>query len=127
MRDVQEASASQASASSKDAYLAAGSAIGAIGSALTAAFSALCCVGPAVLAVIGASGAVAAASLGPYRPYLLGSSAVLLGYGFWRSYRPRLSTEGLTCRISTGRKVRTTLFIALGVTAVSAVLPLFAH
>ena len=116
---------SQPTVNTRNAYLVTGSALGAIGSSVTAAFAALCCVGPVVLAVIGASGAVAAASLEPYRPYLLGMALALLGYGYWRSYRPRLSTEGLTCRIGAGRKVRATLFIALVVTAVSAILPLF--
>jgi mercuric ion transport protein len=125
MRELQAATSSQSTENRKDAYVVTGSALGTIGSAVTAAFAELCCVGPAVFVVIGASGAVAAASLERYRPYLLGVAVVLLGYGFWRSYRPRLSSEGVSCRASPGRKVRAMLFIALTITAVSAVLPLF--
>jgi len=53
----------------KDKYAVTGSALGAVGSAAVAIFASLCCAGPAVVAVLGAGGAVAAAGLVPYRPY----------------------------------------------------------
>ena len=109
----------------KDKVAVAGSALGALGAAVVAIFASLCCVGPAVIAVIGAGGAVAAAGLAPYRPYFLGASFALLGYGFWRSYRPRKSADGAVCNISTGRKVRAVLWFSFAVTALSLALPFF--
>ncbi len=107
----------------KDKYAVAGSALGAIGSAAVAILASLCCAGPAVIAVLGASGAVAAAGIAPYRPYFLDASAILLGIGFWRSYWPRRSASGVACSVSTGHKVRATLWISLAVTVLVTVLP----
>jgi mercuric ion transport protein len=105
-------------------YAVAGTALGAIGASLVAAAASLCCVGPAVIAVLGASGAVAAAGFAPYRPYLLVFAFALLGSGFWRSYRPRV-IEGATCAPAVGRWGRLTLWISLSVTLLAALLPFF--
>jgi len=107
----------------KDKVAVAGSAIGALGAALIAMLASLCCVGPALVAVIGAAGAVAAARLEPYRPYFLAASLAMLGYGFWRSYRPRAGGAGAACKVRTGRTVRAVLWVSLVVTAVSFVVP----
>jgi mercuric ion transport protein len=106
----------------KDKYAVTGSALGAVGSAALAIFASLCCVGPAVVVVVGAGGAVAAAGLVPYRPYFLAASFALLGIGFWRSYWPRRSSSGAACGVSTGRRVRATLWASLAVSLVAAVL-----
>src|SRR5262249_41326855 len=82
-------------------YAVAGTALGAVGASLVAAAASLCCVGPAVVAVLGASGAVAAAGFAPYRPYLLVFAFALLGWGFLRSSRPWV-IEGATCAPTTG-------------------------
>ena len=104
--------------------MAVGSAVGAVGAAFVAFLGTLCCAGPAVVAVIGAGGALAAARLEPYRPYLLGLSAVLLAIGFWYAYAPgRTSRPGAACKVSTGRRVRTILWIATAMTAASAITP----
>jgi len=109
----------------KDKYAVTGSALGALGSAAVAIVASLCCAGPAVIAILGAGGALVAAGLAPYRPWFLGASSALLGVGFWRSYWPRRSPSGAACSISTGRKVRAVLWISLAVTAAAAVLPFF--
>jgi hypothetical protein len=46
-----------------------GSSLGAIASGLVATASTFCCVGPAVIAILGTDGVVAAARLAPYRGY----------------------------------------------------------
>lgn len=106
-----------------DKFPVAGSALGALGSSAVALLTSLCCVGPGIVALLGAGGAVAAANLEPYRPYFLGASFAMLGYGFWRSYWPRRTATGAACRISTGRRVRAMLWVSLTVTALSAVIP----
>src|SRR5687768_12764309 len=82
-----------------DGGVAAGSAFGALGAALAAVLGTLCCAGPAVVAILGTGGALAAARLGPYRPYLLGLSVAFLAVGFWRAYVPGKGAEGVSCSI----------------------------
>lgn len=72
-----------------------GAAIGAatvgVGAALTATVASICCTGPVVaplvVALLGASGAAAAAGLKPYAPYLFAASFLTLGFAFWTAYR----------------------------------------
>jgi hypothetical protein len=89
----------------------AGAAAGAA-SALVAAIAALCCVGPLAIAVLGVGGAVAAASLKPYRLSLLAVSFILLTAAFWRTYRPFRATTGESCSIVVGRATRIGLWTA---------------
>lgn len=57
-----------------------------IGTALAAS---ACCIGPVVFTLLGA-GALSAASLRlvPFRPWFLGLTLVVLGFGFRAAYRP---------------------------------------
>lgn len=102
-------------------YAVATGALGAAGSAGVAIVSSLCCAGPAVLAVLGTGGAIAAAELAPYRPYFLAAAFAMLGFAFWHAYRP--VPEGASCQVRTGRAVRGVLWGALAVTVGAAVLP----
>jgi mercuric ion transport protein len=101
----------------------ASSAIGAIGTALAALLGTACCIGPVTVAVLGAGGAIAAARLAPFRPYLLGAATLLLLFGFWASYRPLVVRGARSCSSATGRTTRIVLWLAAVVTAASAVLP----
>jgi hypothetical protein len=69
---------------------AAGAAFG-IGSAATAAAVAACCSGPAlgplIVAMLGAGGAVALEGVRPYAVLLLAVSALAIGVSFWFSAR----------------------------------------
>jgi hypothetical protein len=101
--------------------LLVGTAVGAAGASLVATIGILCCAGPAVVAVLGAGGALAAARLEPVRPYLLAGSAAMLAFGFWRSYRP--AAGGTACPTRTGRVARVVLWIAAALFALALVLP----
>jgi len=71
-----------------------------LGGALLAALAAsACCLGPLVFAALGIGGAGAMAALGAYRPHLLVGTALLLGAGFYFTYRkPRGATSvGCDC------------------------------
>jgi mercuric ion transport protein len=106
----------------RERLLVVGSALGSAGSALVALLAGLCCVGPAVLAALGLGGALAGASLTPYRPYLLAASALMLGFGFWRVYRPRRDCAAGACP-SVGRAARISLWCAALIAGLSLILP----
>lgn len=95
----------------------------AISSAGLAAFATACCVGPVVVALFGVGGAVAAASMAPYRLYLLGLAVVLVAFASWSAYRPRAVCA--TDRCTTQRTARIAAWTAAVVTAISAAAPLF--
>lgn len=69
-----------------------GSASAGIAAALTATVASVCCTGPlvapVVVALLGASGAAAAAGLKPFAPYLFGGSLLMLAIGFYTTYAP---------------------------------------
>jgi hypothetical protein len=64
-----------------------------VAAGLLSLVGAACCVSPVVapiiVGVLGASGAVWAASLKPYGGWILGVSLLFLVFGFWTVYRPR--------------------------------------
>lgn len=110
-----------------DPAAAGGAALGA-GSALTAAAATVCCAGPAIgpliVALFGASGAVAIAGLRPYTPWMLAGSAILLGYSFWRTYRTAsecsVQRPGPLARLS-----RITLWVSAAIWIASTATTLF--
>lgn len=99
------------------------SATGGLAAAIASVFAALCCIGPSTVAVLGAGGALAAASLKPYRPYLLLASLAMILYGFWRAYRTTgLNRQGVTCPTRLGRFTRIALWLAAIIWVAAAVL-----
>jgi mercuric ion transport protein len=102
-----------------------GSSLSAISSSLVATATAFCCIGPAVIAVVGTGGALAAARLAPYRPYFIVGSVLLLGMGFWLAYRPKSGCIGKTCTTSTAKITRALLWLAALVTVAAILLPNF--
>lgn len=83
-----------------------------IGAFVAAGLASLCCVGPLVLALVGVTG-LGAAGLAltffePYRPYLTGVTALLLGLGFFMTYRKKEENcgEGKACVAPTSPKMR---------------------
>lgn len=100
-----------------------GSATGGLATAIAAVFAALCCVGPSTVALLGAGGALAAASLKPYRPFLLLASLAMILYGFWRAYRTTgRNLQGVACPTRIGRFARKALWLAAIVWAAAAAL-----
>ena len=104
--------------------IATGSLLGAIGSSLVATAATSCCIGPAVIAVLGVSGVLAAARLAPYRPYFVLGSLVLLAFGFWLAYRPHGGNIGKTCATTTSAKLtRALLWVATAITVAALAEP----
>lgn len=85
------------------------------GAALIATAASACCApvaAPLIVSLLGVSGAVWAAGLKPYSPYLVLLSAGFLAYGHWRIYRVRRrACEDGTCqRLKASPTVRTVLW-----------------
>ena len=75
--------------------------IGGIAAALAAS---ACCLVPAILAIVGVSGAGVASTLAPLRPYFLVATAIALGAGFWFAYRPSRPVDDCGCGTPKGRR-----------------------
>lgn len=62
---------------------------GLVGATLAAIGASVCCVGPLVLISLGIGGAWMGTltALEPFRPYLIGLTAIFLGYAFYQIYR----------------------------------------
>jgi len=92
--------------------------------AITAALAAsACCLVPAVLAVVGLSGAGFGAALAPYRVFFLIATGIALGAGFWLVYRKQKDACG--CEAPRGRRVaRVALWFTAAVTVALAAYPL---
>lgn len=54
-----------------------------------AGIASLCCIGPVLLASLGATSLAGFSWLEPVRPYLSIGAIGLFGWAFWRSYRPQ--------------------------------------
>jgi len=110
--DGQEESPGSGDSSGDKSLGLLGSATGGLGAAVAAFFATLCCVGPSTVALFGAGEALAAASLKPYRPYLLLGSLAMILYGFWRMYGSARSRQGMACPTRVGRFARGALWLA---------------
>ncbi len=109
----------------KQGSVVVGSSLGAIASGLVAAATTFCCAGPAVFALLGTSGVLAAARLEPYRMYFILASIALLVIGFWLAYRPKGGCIGKACTTTSAKVTRALLWIAALTTVAAIVLPNF--
>lgn len=95
----------------------------ATGLSLFASFIGLCCIGPWSVALLGVSGAVSMARWQPYRPFILGLAALMLGWAFWRTYRLKRLCLAQGCSDKApGRAMHISLWLA----ALLLVLAMFA-
>ncbi len=75
------------------------------GSMTTAILASLCCIGPAVAAVIGAGSLGVFSAFEKYRPYLIGLTAILLGFAFYFAYRKHeVKCDDGSCKIKGASK-----------------------
>ncbi len=96
---------------------------GAVSGAL---LSAACCLGPLVLALLGLGGAGMALALEPYRPWFLTGTVLLLGAGFYHTYRQQGQEcgEGQSCQLPRSHQLgRILLWIATIVVIATATFP----
>ena len=98
-----------------NSFRSMGAAATGAGAVLVTTAASACCVpviAPLLVSVLGVSGAIWAAGLKPYSPYLLAASALMLGYGFWTVYRPRPATAGSACPVRRPKLPQLVLWIA---------------
>lgn len=95
------------------------SVVGALGAAFAAS---LCCTGPLLFVAFGIGGAGLAATFEPFRPWLLGLTALLLGAGFYSVYGPgpRCADEQFERKL---RRRKALLWVATFVAIVLATFP----
>lgn len=97
-----------------------------IAAVFTAIAASACCIGPPLLVALGLGGVGFARVFEPYRPYLLGATALLLGLAFWYAYRP-LPAEACgpdgACTPQSRRRTRTMVWVAAVVALGAAAYP----
>ncbi len=86
--------------------LQTGSLVGGAVAAVTSTAASICCIGPLAITLLGVNGAIWAAGMTPYRPYLLTVALLLLGLGFWAANRPRKSGARAACSMASRRLAR---------------------
>jgi len=98
---------------------AAGAAAAGASAAAAATVTGACCTAPPVAALtvtlLGASGAAWTAGFAAYSPWLLGGSALVLGYGFWSVAR-----AGRHCRAGDAPAPRSLRFARWALAAAAA-------
>jgi len=99
---------------------------------VTALLASLCCITP-VLAVLGGLGGIATtfSFLEPLRPYLIGLTVIVLGYAFYKAYKPKKGTDiDCACEDETSGKkinfINSKKFLWI-ITAISALLITFPY
>ena len=85
---------------------------GAAGFSAIASFIGLCCIGPWAVVLFGVPGAVTMARWAPIRPYILAVAAVMLGWAFWRVYRPQSTCEDGVCPTGPSYWLKLTVWFA---------------
>ena len=99
-----------------------------IATLVTAMAASVCCIGPVVAVTVGA-GALGAASIQfePYRPLFLALTLALLGFAFYRVYRPaaNVCASGSTCRPASQTRAKVMLWIAAAVVVILITFPYY--
>ncbi len=87
--------------------------VGASSAALTSVASSICCIGPLAITLLGVNGAILGASIKPYRPYLLTTALVLLGFAYWRLMKSPGGGEAAGCSIRAMRLQKMVLWVGV--------------
>lgn len=87
-----------------------------------------CCIGPMVLAVLGAGSFGFATALAPYRPYFLGLTFLLLAGAFYTVYRKPANAEACcaeeaACAVGGQRRNKTVLWVVTALVLGAAAFP----
>ena len=75
-----------------------------VGAVVAAIGASLCCILPVAVALLGVGSATLAAGLEPLRPWMTGATILILGFAFYRAYRPERCEPGETCAAPASRR-----------------------
>lgn len=96
----------------------------AVAAVLAAGIASACCIGPVAFVILGAGAFGASlAVLEPYRPVLLGLTAVLLGGAFYVACRPTRGCDA--CSPVSRRRTRIAVWIAAALAAALVTFPYY--
>ena len=98
------------------------------GALLAAIGASLCCVLPVAVAFAGFGSAAFGAVFEPYRPYMIGTTVLLLGFAFYRAYRPEAAecAPGESCAVPENRaRQRLLLWIVAAIALLLLVFPYY--
>jgi mercuric ion transport protein len=94
---------------------------------LLAVTSSLCCIVPLLAMIGGAGGMVSAFSrAAPLRPYLLAATALVLGFSFYRAYRPQRKDDCGCEERKSGLQSKTFLWVVAVVSVLLSTFPYYA-
>jgi mercuric ion transport protein len=97
------------------------------GTVLAALGASLCCILPVAVAVLGVGSAALGAQLEPLRPYFLVLTLGILGFAFYRAYRPEPCEPGQACAVpASRRRHRLLLWIVAAVALALITFPYYA-
>ena len=88
----------------------------------------ICCILPVAVAFLGVGSAALGATFEPFRPYLLGLTALLLSGAFYQSYKPREDdcAPGESCAMPENRRRnRIFLWVIAGVALLLVTFPYY--
>jgi mercuric ion transport protein len=98
-----------------------------IGAVLAAFGASLCCILPVAVAVLGVGSAALGAKLEPLRPFFLVLTVTILGFAFYRAYRPEKCEPGQACEVPAHRRrQRIVLWIVAAVALALTTFPYYA-
>ena len=103
--------------------------MGGTGALVAATMASACCIGPVLLVGLGAGALGIGAAFAPFRPYFLLLTALLLGFAFWRAYRPQRTSGEDCCQTSSPGKGKVDglrkalLWAVTGLTLLAAAFP----
>lgn len=97
------------------------------GTVVAAVGASLCCILPVAVAVLGVGSAALGAQLEPLRPYFLVLTFGILGFAFYRAYRPEPCESGQACAVPASRgRQRLLLWIVAAVALALTTFPYYA-
>jgi mercuric ion transport protein len=97
------------------------------GTVLAAVGASLCCILPVAVAVLGVGSAALGAAHEPFRPYFAGFTVLLLGFAFYRAYKPVKCEPGEACAVpASRRRHRIVLWVVAAVAVALMAFPYYA-
>lgn len=95
----------------RNVFLGAGAVFAAVGASL-------CCILPVAVALLGVGSTALGARLEPVRPWFAGLTVLLLGFAFYRAYRPVDCAPGEVCAVPASRRRHRILLWIVAIVAV---------